>query len=287
MKNNRIISILNNLIISNNLSYDNSFPFVIEKKYNELSFLNSEKIISNNSNNIIKNVPNIFENTSEKIKNDFNLLKNLKNKKKERIFKITKNYSKIIDDNSFISRKKYRNTNYYNHLNKIQSNNSIFINKSNIKSKSLKKDINDNNIEDNNSKENNLNKKDELSNCVKIKKNKKIIYMNKFLFKPKYKNNEVVVEKRKRSSFYRGVSKNGSSWQVILSSKDSKGYIGVYKTQEIAARIYDIASIKKKGIKAKTNFKYDIHQIQNISEEYIDYKSEDIEGIILNLIKRK
>ena len=85
---------------------------------------------------------------------------------------------------------------------------------------------------------------------------------------------------------YRGVSKNGSNWQVIMSSKDNKGYVGMYKTQEIAARIYDIVSIKNKGIKAKTNFEYDLHQIQNISEAYIDYKSEDIEEIISDLINK-
>ena len=277
------------MIIQNNLSFDSSFPFIIEKKYNELSFLNNERITSKNSKNKIQNIHNSNEISSKKIINYFNLLKKLKIKKKERIFKICKNYSRIKNDSQLISKKKYRNHNYYNNLYKIQKNNSIFINKSNVGTKYLKKininkDIND--IGENNSKENNLNKKDDLSNSIKIKKNNKLIYMNKFLIKPKFKNNDVVVEKKKRSSIYRGVSKNGNNWQVIISSKYNKGYIGVFKTQEIAARIYDIISIKNKGIKAKTNFKYDIHQIQNISESYIDYKSEDIEIIISNLINK-
>ena len=109
--------------------------------------------------------------------------------------------------------------------------------------------------------------------------------MNKSLIKPKKKINDVVVKKRRRS-IYRGVSKNGNNWQVIVYSKNNKGYIGVFKTQEIAARIYDIVSIKNNGIKAKTNFEYDIHQIQNISEAYIDYKSKNIEEIISYLIKK-
>ena len=92
--------------------------------------------------------------------------------------------------------------------------------------------------------------------------------------------------KKKRNSIYRGVSKNGKNWQVIIYSKNGKGYIGMFKTQEIAARIYDIISIKNKGIKAKTNFEYDIHQIQNISEGYIDYKSDNIEDIIYDLINK-
>ena len=113
-----------------------------------------------------------------------------------------------------------------------------------------------------------------------------MIYINKLIIKPKIKKNDIVLERKKRSSLYRGVSKNGSNWQVIISSKYNKGYIGIYKTEEIAARIYDIISIKRKGIKAKTNFEYNIHQIQNITEAYIDYKSQDIEEIILDLINK-
>ena len=95
--------------------------------------------------------------------------------------------------------------------------------------------------------------------------------MNKFLIKPKFKNNNVIVKKKKRSSLYRGVSRNGNYWQVIISYKNRRGYIGLFRTEEIAARIYDFVSIKNKGIKSKTNFQYNIHQIQNISEAYIDY----------------
>ena len=125
-----------------------------------------------------------------------------------------------------------------------------------------------------------------LSGSIKIKSNRKLIYINKSLLKQKNKKNEEVVEKRKRSSIYRGVSKNGSNWQVIIYSKYNKGYIGVYKTQEIAGRIYDIISIKNKGIKAKTNFEYNIHQIQNIIDSYIDYNANNIEEIISDLIKK-
>ena len=52
----------------------------------------------------------------------------------------------------------------------------------------------------------------------------------------------------------------------------------------MAARVYDIFSIKNRGIKAKTNFQYNLHQIQKISEVNIDYNSDNIEEIILNLI---
>ena len=245
---------------------------MIEKKYNELSLLNNKKFSPHNTESNILKLQDINENSSDKIKNEVNLLKKLKNFKK---------FSSIKDNNQFISRKIILKNNFYNNLYKIERNNSIFINKSNnIKKNYLK------NKEDNNSEKNNLNPIDDLGNSVKIKKNNKIIYMNKLSIKTKIKKIDIVLGRKKRSSLYRWVSKNGSNWQVIMSSKDNKGYVGMYKTQEIAARIYDIVSIKNKGIKAKTNFEYDLHQIQNISEAYIDYKSEDIEEIISDLINK-
>ena len=220
-------------------------------------------------------------NLNETIKNEFNLLKNLKNiKNKKQIFYIYKNYSKKKGFKCFNLNKKY----------KIEKNDSIFINKSVTKTKHFKKsnlNKDNNNVSlDNNVDNNNSNKKDNLNNSIKIKKNNKLIYINKLLIKQKNKNNNGVVLKKKRSSIYRGVSRNGNSWQVILSLKNDKLYAGVFKTQEIAARIYDFISIKNKGIKANTNFQYNVHQIQNISEASIDYKAKNIEEIIDDLIQK-
>lgn len=38
--------------------------------------------------------------------------------------------------------------------------------------------------------------------------------------------------------------------------KKSKSYIGTFPKEETAARVYDILAIKDRGIKARTNFKY-------------------------------
>ena len=111
-----------------------------------------------------------------------------------------------------------------------------------------------------------------------------MIFMNKSLIKGKNKKRDFIRENKNRRSIYRGVSKNGNKWQVIVYSKYLNGYIGVYPTQELAARVYDIYSIKNKGLKANTNFMYNLHQIQKISEANIDYNSENIEEIISNLI---
>ena len=110
-----------------------------------------------------------------------------------------------------------------------------------------------------------------------------MIFMNKCLIKQK-KNKKIIKEKILRKSLYRGVSKNGKNWQTIVSSKYFKGYIGTYPTEELAARVYDLVSIKNSGIKAKTNFQYNSHQIQKINEAIIDFKAKNIEEIILNLI---
>ena len=91
-------------------------------------------------------------------------------------------------------------------------------------------------------------------------------------------------ESKNRRGVYRGVSKNGKKWQTLISYKRNIKYVGLYSNQEIAARVYDIVSIKNKGIKAITNFKYSVNQIQKISEANIDYKSENIKEIISNLI---
>lgn len=39
-----------------------------------------------------------------------------------------------------------------------------------------------------------------------------------------------------------------------MYSKKRKAYIGCYPSEEEAARVYDMMSIKIKGIKARTNF---------------------------------
>lgn len=164
----------------------------------------------------------------------------------------------------------------------IEKCDNIYINKSYLKKEkknNIKKIISleQNNLNDNNKIKNNLNEQ------IKIKKNNKLIFMNKSLIKDKTKIKDFK-EKKHRSSLYRGVSKNGKKWQTIVSYKKNYQYYGVYPTEEFAARVYDIISIKNKGIKAKTNFIYDLHQIQKISETNI-FNSDNINENVIKLIK--
>ena len=68
-----------------------------------------------------------------------------------------------------------------------------------------------------------------------------------------------ILKLNSRSSKYRGVSKNGNKWQVHIMINKKNKYIGIYDSEEIAARIYDVESIKKNGLKAITNFKYNLN----------------------------
>ena len=179
-----------------------------------------------------------------------------------------------------------------NNLYKIENSNSIFIDKSiskkdKLKTSNINKDINtkeNKNIIDIKERIFLINKKSNIiSNEIRVKKYNKLIFMNKCLIKQK-KNNKDIIKKAQRKSLYRGVSKNGKNWQTIVSSKYFKGYIGTYPTEQLAARVYDLVSIKNCGIKAKTNFQYNLHQIQRINEAIIDFKAKNIEEIISNLI---
>lgn len=76
---------------------------------------------------------------------------------------------------------------------------------------------------------------------------------------------EKLAEGRKqRSSKFRGVSKNGKHWQVLIMIKQKKRYIGNFSSEEEAGREYDKIAIQFHGAKAKTNFQYTEDEINSI-----------------------
>lgn len=98
--------------------------------------------------------------------------------------------------------------------------------------------------------------------------------MNKQLSNFKEKNEkkkEEIIEKKfrgLRGSKFRGVSKNGNQWQVLIMINKKKRYIGNYKSENDAARAYDIVAIQNHGKKAKTNFFYTLYEIEKIKNMY-------------------
>ena len=119
----------------------------------------------------------------------------------------------------------------------------------------------------------------QTNNEIKVFKNNKVVYVNKKLLNKystargikKCKKFNFVIRKN-RSSKYRGVSKNGCKWQVLMMINNKKNYLGNYPSEDLAARIYDIYSIKTRGIKARTNFVYDNNQIKKIYNKNINIK---------------
>ena len=123
----------------------------------------------------------------------------------------------------------------------------------------------------------------QTNNEIKVLKNNKVVYINKKILNKystvrdikKLKKNNFIIRK-KRSSKYRGVSINGSKWQVLIMINNKKFFLGNYPSEDLAARIYDIQAIKSWGIKAKTNFVYDSNQIKKIYKKKINLKCDDI-----------
>lgn len=257
----------------------------MEDKSKEISLLNIKR--NNPEHEKGKNDHILFKkeiNLCKKKLNDLNL------KNKCNILNILSffNKKKISDNPSLIKPENKNSDNIFNLIELRNKSNKI----DNCVNINFKDDqFNDNNINNNTNKiENNNDKKPFLkkhknfNNEVRVKDNNKIVYINSYLMKP------MIIKKhnknggKKRSSKYRGVSKNGNKWQAIMHSKDNKSYISTYSSEEDAARIYDIMSIKARGIKAKTNFEYTNSQIKKIMETEIDIKSKNINEILSVLL---
>ena len=147
------------------------------------------------------------------------------------------------------------NYNYFNNvhsINEFKTNENI-CNENNKNSLELKNNDNDLNDYKQTKK---LNKKRNRS--IKNKKNK---------FK--------IIHKIDR---YRGVTKNKKKWQVYICINNKNTYLGTYESEITAAKIYDLMAIKKDGYKAKTNFKYNNEQIDQISK--IDININNLFDII-------
>ena len=148
-----------------------------------------------------------------------------------------------------------------------------------------------------NDKINTLNRKEsptldgsENNNEVKVLKNNKAVYVNSCLLNSpsesknlKKLNKIAFIGRSKRSSKFRGVSKNGNQWQVLLMHKKGKSYVGSYNSEELAAKIYDILAIKYRGVKARTNFKYTFNQIKKIGDIDFDIKSKNLGDLVAHL----
>jgi hypothetical protein len=74
-------------------------------------------------------------------------------------------------------------------------------------------------------------------------------------------------ETKKRGSRYRGVSRNGNQWQVLIMINRKKSYVGSYSNEKVAARAYDKVALHFHGKKVKTNFDYVDEEVKSILAE--------------------
>ena len=253
----------NNKLISD--TYSNSNNSIINgssfaEKENKLENYISYKNNDSNFNNIINNLINCKQNDNI---NKPIIIKN-NNKKFENI---NSNPDSLDSTNNNIKNKYFNITNYESEE-KINNNNII-----------------------NTKKESPIVADNERNNEIKVLKNNKAVYVNSYLLnspsaskKLKQLNKITFIGKSKRSSKFRGVSKNGNQWQVLLMYKKGKSYVGSYSSEEFAARIYDILAIKLRGVKARTNFKYSYEQIKKIGDNDFDIKSKNINDIIAQFV---
>ena len=273
-------------------NWNNMYPkkeanFSIErengKKIETKNSFKTLETLSKTSNPLERSLINDINNYSNEIKNFGkmeNLFKKLINLNNENhninLEESDKNNLNIQQKNEFLRNEK------------LSSNNLI---------------ITDNKI-NNNEKQNNIFKvmnKNNANNKSEIKKNdEKILINNKYVYAHPneidlfpysniYRNPKkiIFVGVGKRSSKYRGVSKNGNQWQVLIMVNKSKTYIGTYSSERIAARIYDIIAIKNRGIKARTNFVYSNNQLTKICNNDIDIKAKNINEVIYKLLKEE
>ena len=269
--------------------------------FNSQMIRHEPELIYNNNSNLytiqLNNYSPIFLNsigTENKLNNYYNYIYNL-------------NYSLIGNEfnhsiyNKYKKEKNIKNINYsinditnynVNDKSKVTSTNTNFVDKKSFKSTKIFKVIYNKKKEPIKKKKNNLNHI-ENNNEIKVYKNKKVVYVNASLLNSysTAKNikqlNKIYFIKRnrsKRGSIYRGVSKNGNQWQVLMKENKNKIYKGSYPSEELAARIYDVLAFKNKGLKARTNFIYTSNQIKKICETEIDITDKDIYDIIKQLI---
>ena len=99
--------------------------------------------------------------------------------------------------------------------------------------------------------------KNEEKENSKIKIKKKIFFIKKITDKEKEAAEEKKIKKYiYRGSKYRGVSRNGKTWQVLIMINRNKNYIGNFKSEDDAAKAYDEYAMKFHKNKARLNFSH-------------------------------
>ena len=273
---NTILQPLSNTIISNNNIMPNSIP-------NNLMTQNNNSNINANQNKHSEKINDIKNNKtdSEKINlGNINGINEINNQKK-----ITENQNQ----NSLNSKNSITNNNEDIKLNSKENNTNNIIKEE----KNNKQNITEKNTQSSFIKSKNQNTKPKIHKVffnikestpkkegdLLTRKRKRFIKNNKLVFVQRdeneldLKNEKEYIEEedldfkantKPRGSRFRGVSKNGSQWQVLIMVRKKKRYLGSFSLEEEAARAYDKVALQNHGIKAKTNYDYTKEEIEKI-----------------------
>ena len=256
----------NNFLISNNTNINTNSNIKISKNINNIINFDNKNIINSNINNNIKinSNQNIIENINEEEANS-NKNNNPINTKIK--FSAKQYTTPNISKNNIPPKNQSIETNLppkkatplFNI--KATSKPKEKINNNKLTTKKRKRFIKNNKLvfaqvdkENENKKEKNDKERSELN-----EENKSQDSLNS------EKVSELMQKNTKpRGSRYRGVSKNGSQWQVLIMVKKKKRYLGSFSNEEEAARAYDKVALQHHGTKAKTNYDYTKEEVKEI-----------------------
>ena len=266
---------LGNLNNINNISNLNLNP------HNKIGFfdvymnnsINNFNTMNNMSLNNLKNSsPNLFNNSNT------NLLQlNPENIVKSTLLSPPPKYPFSLGQPTIMPNVNEKNTNY-SFVNSIGDNNNIKSDSEknsttlNMFNKKRKRDIKNNKlvfIAENNKKEK-IEKKEkeekEKSSNVSYANNTENTETPNHTQTNNIDSNDINSDKSKkpRGSKFRGVSRNGNQWQVLIMVNKKKRYVGSYSKEEEAAKAYDKVALQNHGSKAKTNFDYTKKEVEEI-----------------------
>ena len=268
LQKNQSNNIISNSFPNNSLTNNNNSNININQNINTCINIENKVIINDSLN---KSSPNI---------NNQKQMNNSSNSVKKDINKIIKFTSKSCPNNSSSNKK----TNLiFSSYQKENKQTPLFSINDSPKEKNKDKDIE---IEIDLNSNNNIQL---LANKRKrFLKNNKLVFVQLEKGKRRKKENEIKNEDNKenkeddlinieeklneliqkntkpRGSKYRGVSKNGSQWQVLIMVDKKKRYLGSFSSEEEAARAYDRVALQHHGIKAKTNYDYSQEEVKKI-----------------------
>lgn len=84
------------------------------------------------------------------------------------------------------------------------------------------------------------------------------------------------------AKLYKGVYRNQGLWRARIWNKDTEVYLGHFSEQELAARAYDKAAIRLRGIEAATRSLLNMDEA-SYSEELNGIMSMSFEQLVISL----